>query len=300
MQRVLVTGATGLCGRPLVRELVASGHAVRALVRRTPAIPLANTELVTGDLSQTIDWPSLVEGMDAVVHLAAVTASDETAEADYDLINHRATDRLARAAKAAGVRQFLYVSSVSAQSGPAAARPLSEADEPRPQNAYGRSKLAGERAVRASGVPFTILRPVMIYGETPPGYLARLARLAATAFPLPFAAFRNRRSLLGIDNFVSAVLFVLRTPATKGETFLLADPAPISLPDIVTAFRRGMGRRPGAFWFPPAPLRRMVGGGNSELVVEPAKLVAAGWTAVADTPTLLAQAATADLVGACD
>jgi UDP-glucose 4-epimerase len=136
-------------------------------------------------------------------------------------------------------------------------------------------------------VPFTILRPVMTYGETPPGYLARLARLAATPFPLPFAAFRNRRSLLGIDNFVSAVLFVLRTPAAKGETFLLADPAPVSLPEIVTAFRRGMGRRPGVFWFPAAPLRRLVGGSGSELVVEPAKLMAAGWTAATDTQTPL-------------
>jgi UDP-glucose 4-epimerase len=125
MKRVLVTGASGLCGRPVVRELIASGHAVRALVRRIPATQLANVEFVTGDLSDAIDWPPVLEGVDAVVHQAAVTAGDRIAEAEYERINHRATDDLARAAQAAGVGHFLFVSSVSAQSGPAAALRLS-------------------------------------------------------------------------------------------------------------------------------------------------------------------------------
>lgn len=288
IKRVLVTGATGSCGRPMVRELIATGYAVRALGRRAPTVPLAGAEFLTADLSKPIDWAPLLDGVDAVVHLAALTASDQTAQADYDRINHYATDELARAAETAGVEHLVFVSSVSAQSGSAAPEPLSETDTPRPQNAYGRSKLAAEEAIRASGVPFTILRPVMIYDDTLPGFLARLAQIAASPFPLPFGAFRNRRSLLGIENFVSAVLFVLRTPATKGETFLLADPTHVTLPEIVTAFRRGMGRRPRVFWFPSAPLRRLAGGRGSELVVVPAKLMAAGWTAVADTQTLLA------------
>ena len=291
MTLVLVTGATGFCGRPLVRELTAARYAVRAFVRRPPAEPWASVEIVMGDLSNLIDWAPLLEGVDAVVHLAAITASEQVTESDYERINHRATEALACAAKVAGVGRFVFVSSVSAQSGSAAARPLSEIDDPRPQNAYGRSKLAAERAVRASGVPFTILRPVMIYGDAPRGYLTTLARLAATPFPLPFGAFRNRRSLLGMENFVSAVRFVLRTPATEGATFLVADPNPVTLPEIVTAFRRGLGRSPMVFWFPATLLRQIAGGSGSELVVEPAKLMAAGWIPVAASQTLLARMA---------
>jgi UDP-glucose 4-epimerase len=288
MTRVLVTGATGFCGRPLVRLLVDSGFAVRGLSRRAPLPSIERVEFFSGDLAAEIEWAPILADVDAIVHLAAITAGDQIAGSDYDRVNHRATMELANAAKAAGVGHFVFISSVSAQSGATADRPLSEDDVPNPSGAYGRSKLAAEEAVRAAGVPFTILRPVMLYGP-PRGYLTRLARLASTPIPLPFGAFHNRRSLLGIDNFVSAVLFLLRSPPT-GATYLLADPDPVTLPEILAAFRRGLGRRPLIFPFPSGPLRRLMGGSGSELIVRPAKLLAAGWRPAADTPTLLARA----------
>lgn len=287
--RVLLTGASGFCGQPLARALINAGYFVRAVGRRPPDISDANLEFTHRNLSEPINWAPLLDNVQAIVHLAAITAADGVPETEFDLVNHQATAILARAAATAGVLHFVFISSVSAQSGPSSDRPLCEADDPRPPNAYGRSKLAAENAVRASGVPFTILRPVMMYGDVPRGYLTALARLAATPFPLPFGAFNNRRSLLSLDNFVSAVLFALQTPTAKGETFLVADPKPISLPQILKAFRHGMGRRSLVFPFPAAPLRRLVGGRASELIVEPTKLMAAGWVPIATTEAFLAE-----------
>ncbi len=298
MSRVLVTGATGFCGRPLVATLADAGYTVRAAVRGTPSPPLAGAvEIVQADLIASVAWAPLLAGVDAVVHLAGIAHARARIPDDrYDAINHQVTAALAQAARAAGVRHVVFVSSVRAQSGSAADRVLTERDAPHPTDAYGRSKLAAEAAVAASGVPYTILRPVLIYGPGLKGNLAALARLAALPAPLPLAAFANRRSLLGVDNLISAILLALQNPATQGETYLVADPQPVSFAEIVTAFRAGRGRSPGLFRVPPRLIEtaaRLVGGADlwdrlgGELVVDPGKLMAAGWSPARNTKAAL-------------
>jgi len=298
MTRVLVTGATGFAGRPLVARLAATGCGVRAVVRRSPSPSLPDgVEVTQSDLGEPIAWEPMLRSVDAVVHLAGIAhASRGIPEARYDRINHQATAALARAAKRAGIKHFVFVSSARAQSGPAADHVLTERDAPQPSDPYGRSKLAAEAAVAASGVPFTILRPVLIYGQHLKGNLATLARIASSPLPLPFGAFANRRSLLGIDNFVSATMFVLQNPATRGEIFLVADRMPMSLAEIVASFRNGLGRQPRLFSMPPRPMEaviRLAGGAalweriGGELVVDPAKLMAAGWSPATDTRAAL-------------
>jgi nucleoside-diphosphate-sugar epimerase len=298
MTRVLVTGATGFAGRPLVARLAATGYDVRAVARRKPSPPLPDAvEVTQGDLGEPIAWEPLLGAVDAVVHLAALThTGGGIAPERHDRINHQASAALAYAAARAGVKHFVFVSSVRAQSGPAADHVLTERDDPRPSDPYGRSKLAAEAAVAASGVAFTILRPVLIYGPGLKGNLATLARLASSPLPLPFGGLANRRSLLGIDNFVDAIAFVLRHPATRGETFLVADREPISPAELVASFRNGLGRRPGLFSVPPRLIEavaRLVGGAalwgrvGGDLVVDPAKLMAAGWSPSADTKAAL-------------
>ncbi|HLH92652.1 MAG TPA: NAD-dependent epimerase/dehydratase family protein [Xanthobacteraceae bacterium] len=302
MTRVLVTGATGFCGRPLVAKLLDAGYAVRAAVRGTPSPPFAPAvEIVDADLATPIDWVPLLAGVDAVVHLAAIAhARARIPDARYDAINHQATAALGQAAHAAGVQHVVFLSSVRAQSGSAADRVLTERMKPAPTDAYGRSKLAAEAALAASGVPFTILRPVLIYGPGLKGNLRALARLAALPLPLPLGGLTNRRSLLGIDNLVGAILLVLQTPTTRGETYLVADPQPITFADIVAAFRAANGRPPGLFGFPPRLIEisaRVAGGSDlwdrigGELVVYPGKLIAAGWMPARDTIAALTAAA---------
>jgi UDP-glucose 4-epimerase len=179
---------------------------------------------------------------------------------------------------------------------------LTEADPPSPTDAYGRSKLAAETAVRAASVPHTILRPALIYGPGVKGNLASLMRLAQSPWPLPFGALTGRRSLLARENLVAAIHFVLGAPATAGETYVVADPEPLTLAEIVRALRAGEQRRPGLLPIPAlflaAPLKAI---GRSDLwerlggalVVDPAKLIAAGWRPAMETHAGLAAMAQA-------
>jgi nucleoside-diphosphate-sugar epimerase len=289
MSRILVTGASGFIGSATVTALAKARHHVRAAVRNPEAAEFpASVEVAThADLTSPVDWKPMLEGIDAVIHLAGVAHTGrKTPESVYDRVNRETTAKIAAAAAAAGVQRFVFISSIRAQTGPAADHALTESDEPRPVDAYGRSKLAAEAAVREAGVPFTILRPVLVYGPGVKGNLARLVEFADSRWPLPFAKFNNRRSLLGIDNLITAMIFALNTPATAGETYVVADPDPMRLADVIATIREAQGRARMLLPAPPAMFElpfRLVRrydvferfGGN--LRVDPGKLLAAGW-----------------------
>jgi nucleoside-diphosphate-sugar epimerase len=295
VSRVLVTGASGFIGSAVVAALARDGRTVRAAVRRPHLSFTDGVEVVQHpDLAETFDWQPLLQGVDQVVHLAGIAHTGRSVErTSYDRVNRQATALLATAAARAGVRHLVFVSSIRAQCGPAADHALTERDDPAPTDAYGASKLAAEDAVRASGVPFTILRPVLLYGPGVKGNLALLARAAATRLPLPVKDFGNRRSLLGIDNFISALAFVLATPATIGETYVVADPGiPPRLSDVFVTLRQARGRRAFIMSMSPDYIERPLRffrradvwhriGGN--LRVDAGKLIAAGWRPAHDT-----------------
>lgn len=302
MSRVVVTGASGFIGRALVTALASKGHAVRALSRGTAVFPLPIESAAHGDLrgdrfGDGSAWLPLVKDADAVVHLAGIAHTGPGVPAeDYDRVNHRATAGLASAVRTTGGR-LLFVSTVRAQTGPSAAGVVTEDDVPAPTDDYGRSKLAAEAALARAGVAFTVLRPVLVHGRGVKGNLAALARVAALPVPLPFGALGGRRSLLGIANLTAAIAFVLDCPQARGATWLVADPEPVSLAEIVTALRAGMGRSPRLVRVPPALLRTgltAIGRGRSweqlagELVVDPGKLMRAGFRPVTSTAAGLA------------
>jgi UDP-glucose 4-epimerase len=269
-------------------------------VRRPPqpAFPDHVEVIQHPDLAGSVDWRPLLDGVDQVVHLAGVARRRGVEPKLLDRVNHVATAQLAIAAASAGVRHFVLVSSIQAQCGHAADHALTERDPPAPIDAYGRSKLAAEKAVRSAGVPFTILRPVALYGAGVKGNFARLARVAASPWPLPAKNFGNRRSLLGIDNFVAALDFVLSNLATIGETYVVADPGiPPALSEVFAVLRQAAGRWPFIVAMPThyveIPFRVMRRqdlwnrlGGN--LRVDAGKLIAAGWQPVHDTRSGLA------------
>jgi len=306
--RMLVTGASGFIGRAVVAAFAARGVLVRAGMRHAPqrALPAGAEAVQYPDLERRFDWRPYLEGIDQVVHLAGI-AHSRAAPALYERINREATVELATAAAAAGVKHFVFVSSIRAQGGPSVDHTLSERDTPAPTDAYGRSKLAAEDAVRAAGVPFTILRPVVLYGPGVKGNFALLLAAARSPWPLPVKDFVGRRSLLGIDNFVSALGFVLASPAANGETYIVADPGmPPRLPDVIATLREAAGRSPMLLPFPPnylEALLRLAGRGEvwerlgASLQADPGKLLAAGWQPAHDTRSgliALAQAETRD------
>jgi len=300
-----MTGATGFIGAPLTAALAGAGYQVRAAVRdrRRRSLPQGVDIALLPDVAGAIDWAPLVGGMDAVVHLAGIAhVGPEIPDVIYDRVNHLATAALAGAAAKAGVRKFVFMSSTRAQAGAASNEPLTESAEPHPTDAYGRSKLAAEAAVRASGLPYTILRPALVYGPNPKGNMASLMRLAALPVPLPLGAFSNRRSLLALDNLVAAVRFALEDPRAENQTFLVADPDAISVAELVSLLRGGAGRRPSLIPVPVALLsaalgligkRDMADRLAGTLIAEPTKLFAAGWRPVTDTKTAIAAMAQA-------
>jgi UDP-glucose 4-epimerase len=283
---VLVTGSDGFVGDHLVPYLAKRGYRVIA-ASRTPA-RFENSD-VSGaalpDLSQPFDWRPLLGQCDAVIHLAGIahkTVPDDL----YDRVNRLATAELARAASECGIKHLVLISSIAAQSGAASDLELTEDAQPAPVNAYGRSKLAAEAAVRASGVPFTILRPVVIYGDGEKGNFATVHKIARLPIPLPIGALTAQRSILSIANFCSAVETALTNPRMRGETFIVADPAPVTVPDLVARYRLSIGRPP---WLVPVPEKWLelflkATGQNATwqrlgrpLVASPAKLIGMGW-----------------------
>jgi len=296
MSRILVTGASGFIGRAVIAALAKDGHALRAAGRRPPQLPFPpGVEAVQQpDFAHPFDWRPLLDGIDQVIHLAGIAhAGRDITRELYDRVNRRATTHIATAAAQCGVQRFVFLSSIGAQSGPTADHALTERDPPRPTTAYGRSKLAAEEAVRTSGVAYTILRPVLIYGPGVKGNFGLMFRAAASRLPLPVKHFSNRRSLLGIDNFISALRFVLASPATVNETYVVSDPGvALRLSDVIAVLRQARGRRSlvlpmptGYFEIPLRLLRRTdlwdrVGG---NLRVDAGKLAAAGWRPIHDT-----------------
>jgi len=299
VKRVLLTGASGFVGRHLLPSLTQAGYAVRAAVRASsPIEPAEGIEVVhIANFEDGVDWRPLLGGVSAVVHLAALAHTPRgVTDLHYDLVNRATTEALARAAAEAGVAHFVFVSSIRAQCGPSADHVLDETDEPRPVDAYGRSKLAAEAAVAAAGMSCTIFRPVLVYGPQVGGNMERLVALAASRLPLPFGGLENRRSLLAVDNLSAAIRFALARPPAGRETYVIADPEPLSIADILTALRSAAGRQP-RLWSLPAPLVlglcRMAGGGlwerlGTSLVVDPSKLLRAGWQPVIEARRALA------------
>jgi UDP-glucose 4-epimerase len=293
---VLITGASGFVGRPLVDQLLKASYRVRAATRGGAPFPDTVEVVTIPDLMSEIDWKPALAGVDLVIHLAgAAHANIRHADPDtFDLVNRLATENLARAAKEAGAERLIFISSVRAQAGPSARSVVRESDDPHPTNEYGRSKLAAEAAVRASGVPFTILRPVAIYGPHPKGNIKSLVRIALSPLPIPFLGLAGRRSITGIDNFVSAVLFVLDKPAATGEIYLIADQRPFTLAEVATMMRKAVGRPAGMFRIPSAIFRFVLILLNrpelwvrlgEDLIVDTTKLQMLGWRHTFDTYT---------------
>lgn len=298
MSRILVTGASGFVGRPLTVALTKCGYSVRGTYRHVIE-PSADIDArAIPDLNETIDWPALLDGIDTVVHLAGIAhLGPEISEAEYHRVNCSGTAILAKAAKAAGVKRFVFMSSIRAQSGPSASTILTEASRAEPTDPYGRSKLAAEEAIRSSGVSYTILRPVLIYGPDVKGNLDLLKRLAELPIPLPLAALSGRRSLVSIRNLTDAVTHSIVTPACANETFIVADPKAVTLPEIIMTLRAAAGRQPRLFSIPPQLIKAaflLTGRGDlwsrvdGDLEVSAAKLIATGWTPESDTERGLA------------
>jgi nucleoside-diphosphate-sugar epimerase len=294
-----LTGATGFIGQYLLRELPKGGYRLRMLLRRPASVPMLTASAVIGDLARPQNMSAALEGVDAVIHSAGLAhGMSGVPEDDYRVLNTEATIGLARAARRAGAKRFVFLSSVRAQCGPTSDTVLTEAVEPRPTDAYGRSKLAAERGLAELDLDWVSLRAVLVYGPGVKGNMAQLMRLARSPFPLPLGSLGARHSLLALENLSAAIEAVLAAPGTLRRVVIAADPQALTVAEMIAAMRRGLGRPPHVFPLPAALIELLLRAAGREeihqrlsgsLVADPSALISLGWAPPLATPAGLAK-----------
>jgi len=267
--KILVTGASGFVGSAMCARLASQGMDVIGIVRRLPEHPLPGMQYsIVDDLSATTDWRGALAGIEGIVHCAArVHVMRETATdplATFRAANVAGSAQLARQAAAAGVKRLVFVSSIKVN-GEATAPPLlsrekgcfREDDPPAPQDPYGVTKWEAEQLLteiaQQTGLEVTTVRPPLVYGPGVKGNLARLLGWVERGVPLPLAGIDNARSLLGLDNFTSALAACLTHPAAAGRTYLLRDGEDISTPELLRRIGQLLGK-PARLFALPTPL----------------------------------------------
>jgi nucleoside-diphosphate-sugar epimerase len=246
---ILITGATGFVGRALAAALH-DRPVKRAL--RSPRADQKAADVVVGDIGPGTDWLDALQEVDCVVHLAARTHVLDEQETDplarYREINVQGTSNLAERAAAAGVRRFVFLSSIKVNGEATVDHPFSEGDTPGPIDAYGISKCEAEASLRAigrkTGMETAILRPPLVYGPGVRGNFLRLLQLIERGMPLPLGSIKNRRSLIGVANLVDAIIACMDSPAAAGQTYLVSDGEDVSTPELVARLARAMGKSP--------------------------------------------------------
>lgn len=263
--RVLVTGANGFIGARVCETLQARGSKVTAAIRRRGALHGDEQGLLTtvevGDIGADTSWDQALDGCRYIIHLAARAhiLDDDAADplAQFRNTNVDGTIQLARAASNAGVKRFVYVSSIGVN-GLSSDLPFLEDDVPRPTEPYAISKLESEIELRklcgANGMELTIVRPTLVYGPGCPGNFARLLRLVASGLPLPFASVANRRSFIGVWNLADLLILCMTHPNAAGRTFLASDMQDISLPELLRVIAKSMNKPIRLIPVPPAML----------------------------------------------
>jgi nucleoside-diphosphate-sugar epimerase len=250
---VLVTGASGFIGSALLRRMLGDGWAPRAALRRsTSEVPAGVTIVPAAPLETDFDWHPAVAGCEAVVHTAArvhmLSDPSRSPLAEFRRVNVDGAVRLARQAAAAGVRRFVFLSSIKVNGEVTRpGQPFTPEDTPAPLDSYGTSKHEAEVALRGigteMGMEIVIVRPVLVYGPGVKANFRAMLRWLERGRPLPLGAIHNRRSLVGLDNLVDLLTVCVRHPAAANETFLVSDGEDLSTTELLRRAADALGRR---------------------------------------------------------
>ncbi len=258
---VMVTGASGFVGRALCDHLENEGYRVRKVMRLGHSLR-PGLDIGIEDIGVSTDWLEAVTGVDAIVHLAArvhvMRASSESALEAFRQTNVLGTDGLALQAARAGVRRFLFLSSVKVNGEASAQHPFVESDPIAPKDAYGASKAEAEARLHIiaseTGMEVVILRPPLVYGPWVRANFLSLLRTVDSGVPLPFLSISNLRSLVFVGNLVDALCACLTHPAAANRTFFVSDDHDVSTPQLIQEIASALGKKARLFPFPTALL----------------------------------------------
>lgn len=301
---ILITGANGFIGQALCKKILADGYQVRGAVRsaaQMTALPSGVEGAMVGNIGSETDWYDALSGIDGIVHLAARvhvmrdSAADPLAE--FRKVNTAGTLNLAQQAVAAGVKRFVFISTVKVngertgnksrdqESGvrgqeknryqvsgrrgqetgdrrSVLKQSFSEKDVPDPQDPYAVSKWEAEQGLMAiaeeTGLEVVILRPPLVYGPGVKANFLRLFKIVERGIPLPFAKIDNRRSFIYLDNMIDAIITCINHPGAAGRTFLVNDGEDVSTPELIRRIALALGK-PARLFSIPLFLMRLAG-----------------------------------------
>jgi UDP-glucose 4-epimerase len=247
MTQILVTGANGFVGSALCRRLQEAGEPYVGAVRGTPA----TGQQSIGNLDGTTDWKPLLAGRDVIIHCAARVHVMSDKERDplpaYREVNVRGTLNLARQAVAAGVKRFVFVSSIKVNGEATTSKPFTALDRPAPCDPYGQSKLEAELALqqlgRETGLEIVIVRPPLVYGPGVKANFLNLIKLVRLGLPLPFGCATGRRSMVAVDNLVDLLIHCSSHPNAPGGTFMVSDGEDLSVGELVRLIAQAMEKK---------------------------------------------------------
>ena len=248
---MLVTGAQGFVGLPLSTALVKLGYQVRCAVRGSFHVNEEQEATSVGDINGATDWANALVGVAVVIHLAArVHVMKETAAdalSAYRKVNVEGTLNLAKQAALAGVKRFIFISSIKVNGeGTTLGQPYHEQQTPAPLDAYGLSKYEAELALQQlakdTGLEVVIIRPTLIYGPGVKANFRAMMRCLDLGIPLPLGSIHNQRSLLALDNLIDLIRLCIVHPAAANQTFLASDGVDLSTPELLTAMAEALGK----------------------------------------------------------
>lgn len=248
---LLLTGATGFLGRRLATALESKPDVNLTAAVRRPFESLTANIVDVQDLDANTNWSTALVHQDVVIHAAARAhiMKDEVADplAEYRRVNLEGTLNLARQAAAAGVRRFIFISSikVNGEQTPLG-QPFTADNTPAPEDAYGVSKWEAEQGLlqlaTETGMEVVIIRPPLVYGPGVKGNFASMIKLVEKGLPLPLGAIHNQRSLVSVDNLVDLIITCIDHPAAANQVFLAGDGQDLSTTELLRGVAQAMGR----------------------------------------------------------
>lgn len=255
--KVLVTGANGFVGQFLCAELLGQGNEVVSAVRHSKQSDDKLT--VIGSIEKNTNWADALHQVDTIIHLAARVhvMSDKTVNplAEYRKVNVEGTLNLAKQAAQAGVKRFIFISSVKVNGElTQLGKPFTELNLPNPQDDYGISKLEAEQCLleiaQQTGMEVVIIRPPLVYGAGVKANFASLMRVIKKGIPLPFGAIYNKRSFVYVENLLSLIVCCISHPKAANQVFLVSDGQDLSTTELLKASAKALGVR---LWLLPIP-----------------------------------------------
>jgi len=265
--KILVTGPDGFVGSAVCAKLFADGLQVRGAQWKSAPLSEGCASVVVGNIDAETDWKNALDGIDAVVHLAArVHIMDDTSAdplAAFREVNVEGTRHLAESAAKAGVKRFVFISSIKVNGeqtsevggqesdvndrGQSYKMMFSESDTPNPQDPYGQSKHEAEVALREieaeTGMEVVILRPPLLYGPGVKANFLKLIQLVDKGIPLPLGGIKNKRSFLSLTNFADLISTCVSVPGAAGQTFTVCDGDDVSSGELVERIAKALGKK---------------------------------------------------------